>query len=144
MNAFLDTSVLVAAMVKAHPAHERCRPWLAKAIRGEHELCVSAHTLAELYAVLTALPTRPRIGPAQAWQLVEVNVLRHARVVALTAAEQAAAVRRVSEAGLAGGIVYDALIAAAASKGKAERIVTLNCRDFSRVWPGDPAMLCEP
>jgi len=28
MKVLLDTSVLVAAMVEAHPAHEKSLPWL--------------------------------------------------------------------------------------------------------------------
>ena len=66
MKVFADTSVLVAAMVKAHPHHARAFPWLSKARQHSIELVVATHTLAELYAVLTSLPVQPRIAPGAA------------------------------------------------------------------------------
>jgi len=34
MKVLLDTSVLVAAMVEAHPAHEKSLPWLQQIKKG--------------------------------------------------------------------------------------------------------------
>jgi predicted nucleic acid-binding protein len=62
VRILLDTSVLVAAMVEAHPAHMRALPWLQKAQGGTDTWLVAAHSLAELYAILTTLPVRPRIN----------------------------------------------------------------------------------
>ena len=42
-------------------------------------------------------------------------------------------VRTLADGGLAGGIIYDALAARAAAKTRAERILTLNRRDFDRL-----------
>lgn len=63
-----DTSTLVAALVEAHPAHERARAWLDKVRAGLHVGVVAAHTVAELYAILTRLPHRPPITPAEAYR----------------------------------------------------------------------------
>lgn len=64
MRVLLDTSVLVAAMVEAHPAHERALPWLQRVEAGIDSGVVAAHSVAELYAVLTTLlsglGSRPR------------------------------------------------------------------------------------
>ena len=76
MKALLDTSVLVAAVVQAHPQHGRALPWLARGRRGEFQLFVASHTLAEMFAVLTTLPVKPRISPSTAWRLVSENVAR--------------------------------------------------------------------
>ncbi|HEV2064753.1 MAG TPA: PIN domain-containing protein, partial [Thermoanaerobaculia bacterium] len=74
MKVLFDTSVLVAAMVEPHPVHERALSWLKRARVGDFEFLVASHTLAELYAVLTTLPVRPRISPEIASRLVQQNV----------------------------------------------------------------------
>lgn len=144
MKALFDTSTLVAAMVAAHPDHDRCRRWLARVVAGEVDLIVASHTVAELFAVLSTLPTRPRLGPARAWQLIEANVLRRGLVVGLTANEQVALVRSRAALGLAGGIVYDALIARVAGKADVDVLLTLNERDFRRAWPEGAAIIQTP
>ncbi len=123
-------------MVEGHPEHDRALAWLERARRGALEFLVAAHSLAELYAVLSAYPTRPRISPAVAARLVRENVVAAAKLVTLTAADYTKVVSRLAERSLAGGVVYDGLIAHAAIKAKADRIVTLNPRDFHGVWTG--------
>jgi len=135
MRVLLDTSVLVAALVEGHPAHLRAFVWLQRARSGEVDLMISSHTLAELYAVLTALPISPRIAPATAWRLINDTVLSLAEVITLSAGEYRATIKNLAEIGITGGAVYDALIVRAASKGAAEKLVTLDVDDFKRVAP---------
>jgi predicted nucleic acid-binding protein len=144
MKALLDTSVLVAAMVEAHAQHRRAQPWLRRATAGQFDFLVAAHTLAELYAVLTALPVSPRISPSTAGRLVQDNVLAHATIVSLTATDYASVIRGLAEHGVSGGAVYDALIAKAAEKSAADKLVTLNAEDFHRVWPSGVSKLTVP
>ncbi|MDW8289532.1 MAG: PIN domain-containing protein [Armatimonadota bacterium] len=59
MRVLLDTSVLVSAVVEAHPRHEWSLNWLKRAHHSEIEAVVSAHSLLEMYAVLTRLPLHP-------------------------------------------------------------------------------------
>lgn len=66
MRVLLDTSVLIAAVVEGHPAHAVAFPWLQRVKAGTDIGVVAAHSLAEMYAVLTRLPTRPAILPAVA------------------------------------------------------------------------------
>lgn len=122
-------------MVAAHPAHSRANPWLRRAVSGDIELVVAAHSLAEAYAVLSTLPTRPRLSAADAWRLLRENVCTRARVVTLTAAEYADTLERMARAGLSGGVIYDALIARVARKAQVNKLVTLKAADFERVWP---------
>src|SRR5262249_38707470 len=70
VKTFFDTSVLVAALIESHPFHWRAQPWLDRALSGEFEWVVSAHALAECYAVLTVLPVTPRLSPDTAYRLV--------------------------------------------------------------------------
>jgi predicted nucleic acid-binding protein len=144
MRVLLDTSVLVAAVVQAHPMHGRALPWLVRGRRGEFQLVVASHTLAEMYAVLTTLPVKPRISPNTAWQLICENVVRRARVVALAAADYRATIKQLAGGGLAGGVVYDALIARAAQKAGVDRLLTLDADDFERVWPDGSGKIAAP
>ena len=135
MRILLDTSVLVAAMVEAHPAHERALPWLRR-IKQDTDLgFVSAHSLAELYAILTRLPVHPRIIPGVAWHLIKANVLGSFEVVSLSDKDYAAVIEHLSSSGLVGGVTYDALILYAAIKVGVDRVVTLNENDFRRIYP---------
>ncbi|MEW6490598.1 MAG: PIN domain-containing protein, partial [Thermodesulfobacteriota bacterium] len=124
MKVLFDTSVLVAAMVESHPGHRRALPWLQGAKSGRVTFLVAAHTLAELYAVLTRLPTAPRISPTAAQRLVDENVASHAQIVALDAADYQALLWRWGNLELSGGAVYDSLIARAAEKAGADRLLT--------------------
>jgi len=144
MKALLDASVLVAALVEPHPEHLRALPWLAKANSRSTELVICSHTIAELYAVLSTLPVSPRITPGFAWRLIHESIEPHVSIVSLTSSEYIATVRHLSEIGLSGGAVYDALIVKAAQKAGADRIVTFNVNDFKRVWPEGASGIVAP
>ena len=73
MKRLFDTSSLVAALVAAHPAHARAVRCFERALAGSDEPLVSTHSLAELFAVLTRMPTSPRIGPDLARRLIRDN-----------------------------------------------------------------------
>jgi predicted nucleic acid-binding protein len=144
VKVLFDTSVLVAAMVEDHPGHDRCLPWLQRAKGGGLEFLVAAHSLAELFAVLSSWPSRPRLSPSIAARLVRENVSGSARVVALSASDYETVVRDMAERSLSGGVVYDALIARAARKAGANRLLTLNPRHFLRVWPEAERIIAAP
>ncbi len=135
MRDFFDTSVLVAAMVESHPHHERCVARLEKARAGGAAWAVAAHSLAETYVVLTTLPVKPRISAALALRLIRENIVGSAEIVVLSPQEYLSTVADLSAAGIAGGAVYDAMLAAAAEKAGATRVLTLNRDDFRRVRP---------
>lgn len=135
MRILLDTSVLVAAMIESHPAHDRALLWLHQVRNGEHNGLVAAHSVAELYSILTVLPLQPRISPAVAQQLIKHNVLDLLEVVFLSDEEYATLVEHLADLGIVGGATYDALILHAAAKAGVDRIITLNEKDFRRVYP---------
>lgn len=144
MNVLLDTSVLVAALVEPHPEHQRALPWLTKAKTKSSDVMISAHTIAEVYAVLSTLPVSPKISPGLAWRLIRESVEPRVTVVPLSTSDYLATIKPLSDLGLSGGAVYDALIIKAAQKGGAERIVTLNMNDFKRIWPEGASRIIEP
>lgn len=140
----MDTSVLVGALVEKHPRHETCFACLSNAARGDVKCVVAAHSLAETYAVLTTLPVRPRISPANARRLIRHDIQPYASVVALTAKEYADALTEMAALGVAGGTVYDGLICRAAAKSDVDRLLTLNARDLQRCWPEGANRISEP
>lgn len=143
MKLFFDTSVLVAAMVAGHPRHGVALPWVQYA-RAKASFYLAGHTLAELYAVLTKLPVSPRISPDTARLMIQKNIIGQGKCVVLTPEEYLAVVMRMADLGITGGAVYDGLIAAAARKTAADRLLTFNGRDFLRVWPEGHGIVTEP
>jgi predicted nucleic acid-binding protein len=144
MKTLFDTSVLVAAIVEPHPMHTRALPWLQRAKAGKIDFLVASYTLAELYAVLTTLPLKPRISPLTAWRLVHDNVETSAKIISLSPSDYKDTVKHMSELGLTGGIIYDALIVKAAQKSGVERLLTFNADDFIRLWPGGESFIYIP
>jgi len=144
MKILFDTSVLVAAMVEPHPMHSHAFPWLVRAKSEEIDMAVATHTLAELYAVLTTLPLIPRITPAAARRLIHDNVEITARVISLSSHDYVSVIKNLSDSGLSGGIIYDALIIKAAQKANVKNILTLNPNDFKKVWPEGESRFVVP
>jgi len=141
MLAFFDSSLLVSALVEAHPRHERAFPYLDRVHTGDAEMAVSAHALAELYSTLTVLPVSPQIPPRHAWTIVQEEVRAVATIVPLDVADYEAVLARMADLGLASGAVYDGLHVRAAEKVGADELVTCNGHDFRRMPPEDPTRL---
>lgn len=144
MRVLLDTSVLVAAMVEGHPAHGQALPWLQRVRAGTDTGVVAAHSIVELYAVLTRLPVQPRISPAIAQQVIERNVLDICEIVAISAVDYASVLAHLAATGIMGGATYDALIMYAAVKVEVDQILTLNEKDFRRIYPALAGKVSAP
>lgn len=136
----LDTSVLVRALIEGMPSHQAARSYLDRARRGAAEVAITTHAIAELFATITALPTRPRHSPKEARALID-GVVGFLQVIELDAATYNTAIRRMAERGLSSGAIYDALHVVAAEKVEAAELVTFNGRDFRRMPPRDPTRL---
>ncbi|MDM8531257.1 PIN domain-containing protein [Anaerolineales bacterium HSG25] len=135
MRLLLDTSVLIAAMVETHPSHAIALPWVQQVKQGQAKGYVALHTLAELYSTLTRLPLRPPISGPLAQHLIDENVVQAFEIVALTAQDYLAVIGHLAQSGLIGAVTYDALILHVAKKVEVDQIITLNQRDFGRIYP---------
>jgi predicted nucleic acid-binding protein len=135
MKVFLDTSVLVAAVVQKHESHARAFVILDRIQNGKDEGFVSAHSLAEVYAVLTRFPPPFRHTPEQALLSIEENMIKHFRIASLTGSDYAALIRETALAGIQGGTIYDAVVLKCAAKAEAQKIFTLNLRHFQTIAP---------
>jgi predicted nucleic acid-binding protein len=133
MRVFLDTSVLVASVLKQHDAHARALAVLIRIQDGRDEGFISAHSLAEMYATLTKIPAPLRHTPEQALLSIEENVVKHFNISSLTGGDYAALIREAALAGIQGGTIYDAILLKTARKAQVERIYTLNLKHFQAV-----------
>ncbi len=132
MKAFLDTSVLVAAFWADHYGHDASNALLAQA-KGENWAC-GLHSLAEIYATMTAMPVRPVLAPQQVLLLVE-QVPERLTMISLTGSEYRRSIRDAADKGLTSGRIYDALLLACARKAQAKTIFTWNLKHFRQLAP---------
>lgn len=94
-------------------------------------MATAAHSLAEAYSVLTRIPAPYRLSPGDALALLDGNFTAHARVVALSANGYRQLLRRAVDQGIAGGRIYDAVIAACALLAQASAFLTFNPDHFT-------------
>lgn len=102
----LDTSVAVPLIVARHRAHAETVRWWAG-----REVALCGHALAETYSVLTRLPGDLRLVPTDAARLLEE---RFAAPLVLGAKKARRLPDILNRWEIAGGAVYDGLIALAA------------------------------
>ena len=132
MKEFLDTSVLIGAFWRGHPDHESSLK-LVSAADKRKSVC-AAHTLAEVYATMTALPVKDVIPTDQALLFVQ-EVRDRFTIVTLTGDEYYSTIQQAAERGLMSGRIYDALILRCAAKVNAEVIYTWNLKHFRSIRP---------
>jgi toxin FitB len=101
----VDTSVAVPLLVRSHHDHVAVVRWW-----NGQEVALSGHALAETYSVLTRLPGDARLTPADAARLLKARF----SPLLLSAPRARKLPDTLSRLGIAGGAVYDALVALAA------------------------------
>jgi predicted nucleic acid-binding protein len=112
-----DTSVAVPLVMASHAAHA----FVLERV-GRRTIGLPSHAAVETYSVLTRLPGDSRLAPLDAATLLAA---RFPTVVSLSSPAQRKLVSDLSRAGIAGGAVYDAVIALTARQARA----TLLTRD---------------
>jgi predicted nucleic acid-binding protein len=125
---------MIAALLPRHQSHSACFTQLQAAQSGQIQGYLSTHSLAELYSVITRMPIQPRISP-QATNTLLDRCLQYLSAVPLEVADYKAAIAQMTALNLPGGGIFDALIAQAALKTSADRILTLNPGHFTRLDP---------
>jgi len=138
---FFDTSVLVSASQRTDRRHFDSAKVLERA--NKQEAACAAHSVAELFSVLTGRPRPHRVGLEAALQLVE-QVRDTMQIVTLTEGDYFLTVRDSVRAGRIGGILYDALLPTCARKLNADRIYTWNLGHFRGAAPDLAARIAEP
>jgi predicted nucleic acid-binding protein len=133
LKILLDTSLLIAAFVESHPKHKEAFKVLTNAKKKEFEFFISAHTILEVYSVLTSAPFKPPITTEIAEKLIENNIRSIAKIISLTDKDYFNIVKKMSDNNFKGGIVYDGIIVECALNEGVDEIVTLNSKDFLRL-----------
>jgi len=115
----VDTSVVVAGFASWHEGHASATAALARRPR------VPAHVLVETYSVLTRLPAPHRAPTGLVAAFLSERFAE--APLALPAGEHLRFLERAAAAGVTGGAVHDALIAATARHARA-RLLTRDRR----------------
>ena len=106
-DLLLDTSAAITLITPTADAHEavlrRCRGLT---------LGLAGHAVVETFSVLTRLPGGLRLSPAGARQVIDANFPASAF---LGPREASRALAALTDAGIAGGSVYDGLVGLAAA-----------------------------
>ncbi len=124
---FLDTGILVGALLSSHPEHPACIAALEDSLRP----FTNAHALAETFATLTGFYKVPTDDATELALSLEDTIA----VEALTLTDYETAIREARSRGVMGGGIYDSLHATFARRKKATRIVTRNPAHFQHVAP---------
>jgi predicted nucleic acid-binding protein len=143
MKCFFDTSVLISAVLSEHKSHAIAASWLQAALTGKIHGMISPQCIAEFYAVLTRLPLEPKILPGQVKHLIEQN-LCYLEIQILQLEDYQRAVSRLSDLGLPGGVVFDALLDEVAVRESADQLLTFNLKDFRRLGEDVALLLWTP
>ncbi len=131
MRTAADSSIVIAALLQDHPAHESAAAALAACD------ATIAHVATETYSVLTRLPAPHRADAATAVTLLKRRI--PSTFATLDPRKHAAAFERLASAGVSGGATYDGLIALTAIEhdlrlvsrdGRAERTYRALGADF--------------
>lgn len=134
MTLYLDSSVLVAALVEDEPAHESCLKILRR-----KDVASWTHALTEVFATLTGGRLGLRVPPALAAELMDTSLVSRLRFLDLGAAEVSGAIRDAETVGARGGAIFDFLHLVAARRAAATVLYTLNMKHFvALARKGDP------
>lgn len=124
---FLDTGILVGAILESHPEHEAA----LTAIEDFTHPFTNAHALAETFSTLTGFYKVPTDAATELTLSLRENIA----VEPLRWIDYEAAIREARSRGVMGGGIYDSLHATFARRKKADRIVTRNPSHFQHVAP---------
>jgi predicted nucleic acid-binding protein len=124
---FLDTGVLVGALLERHPEHAQC----VAALEQFSDRFTDAHALAETFATLTGFYK----VPTQAATELTLGLRQILEVEALAIGDYETAIREARRRGVMGGGIYDSLHATFARRWRATRIVTRNPSHFAHAAP---------
>jgi predicted nucleic acid-binding protein len=129
---FIDTNLLVAASVSAHPSHGVASAYLGRLATDGAPACISGQVCREFLVVLTRQPVEGRAFSVDE-ALAALDTWRRACVVleedGAVLAELLGLVRRH---GVKGKQVHDANIVATMRANGLSRLATLNAGDFAR------------
>ena len=124
---FLDTGILVGALLEQHPEHTAC----LEAVELSQAPFTDAHALAETFATLTGFYKVPVTAAAE----LTLSLKSSLAVETLSLTDYENAIGEARQRGVMGGGIYDSLHATFARRKRAKRIVTRNPSHFAHTAP---------
>src|SRR5438270_8296654 len=124
---FVDTGIMVGALLKSHPENVAC----VAAIEESERPFTNAHALAETFATLTGFYKLPTDAATE----LTLSLRDSVEVEALGMADYETAIREARSRGVMGGGIYDSLHATFARRKKTKRVVTRNPGHFAHSAP---------
>lgn len=128
-----DASCMIPFVCSWHENHDRATAEVQYRVKQREKLVVAAPALVETYSVLTRLPPPYRLSATVAWTLVESNFVKSVRTISLDSKTYLDLLRDAAARGVAGGRVYDEVIATCAAKARVNTVLTFNPRHFALV-----------
>jgi predicted nucleic acid-binding protein len=135
MNVYLDTNSIIADAVADHPHHANAVALFREILRRRRAPVICAPGLAETCAVLSGPPFSRSISPAEAWTILQENVLPLFEIVPLQPSDYTEVLKSCAAQGWVGGRIFDAIHICAARKAHCARICTFNVSDFRSIAP---------
>jgi predicted nucleic acid-binding protein len=137
LSVFIDTSVLVAAIVGTEIHHDLCANLL-----DQEGIGIYSHGISEAFSTLTSGRKAFRISAELATSILVEDYLPGLTVNSLTPTEILKAMRECERRGVRGGAIFDFLHLVAAKKAKATAFCTLNSSNFHAFFrDGDPEII---
>jgi len=124
---FLDTGILVGAVLESHPEHRAC----LSALEDSERPFTNAHALAETFATLTGFYKLPTKAATE----LTLGLRDSIEVEPLALADYETSIQEARSRGVMGAGIYDSLHATFARRKKATQIVTRNPTHFHHVAP---------
>jgi predicted nucleic acid-binding protein len=124
---FLDTGILVGALLASHPQHKSC----LAALEDSSDPFTDARAVAEAFSTLTGFYKVPTEVATE----LTLGLRDIIEVEALSLADYETSIREARSRGVMGGGIYDSLHATFARRKKAKRIVTRNPSHFEHMAP---------
>jgi len=124
---FVDTGILVGALLEKHPEHATC----LSALDSYANSFTNAHALAETFATLTGFYKVPADSAAE----MTLGLRQILAVEPLASRDYETAIVEARSRGVMGGGIYDSLHATFARRKGAKRIITRNPSHFAHAAP---------
>jgi predicted nucleic acid-binding protein len=129
---FLDTNVLIATSVDAHPSHAVASALVARLAAGAATACISPQVCREFLSVMTRAPVEGRaFSPDEALEVLD-GWLGDCALMEETGDVLRELLGLVARFGVKGKQVHDANVVATMGANRITRLATFNPSDFRR------------
>ncbi len=132
MKIGIDTNIFIAALHSSHPNNSIACSWLNHVLP-KNEIIIAEHSILETYSVLTRLPVKWRLTPAETTLLIKNNIKDQIIVARFPNKNFMSWIDKVSVNNIAGGQIYDSYIIKTLTYAKVKAIATFNISHFSKL-----------